>query len=76
MNQAQHIKASLDRQTTQQIATNRLRLKASRCFDIQNLQSQEYDGASKMREELNGLQTLILNECQYAYYVHCFAYRL
>ncbi|KAI3445151.1 hypothetical protein Pfo_001816 [Paulownia fortunei] len=36
----------------------------------------EYDGASTMRGEWNGLQTLFLNECPYAYYVHCFAHRL
>ncbi|TYH02430.1 hypothetical protein ES288_A09G140000v1 [Gossypium darwinii] len=35
-----------------------------------------YDGASNMRGEFNGLQALILNNCQYAYYVHCFAHRL
>ncbi|KAK5785906.1 hypothetical protein PVK06_040528 [Gossypium arboreum] len=29
-----------------------------------------------MRGEFNGLQALILNDCQYAYYVQCFAHRL
>ncbi|KAK9743488.1 hypothetical protein RND81_03G242900 [Saponaria officinalis] len=29
-----------------------------------------------MREEWSGLQALFLNECPYAYYVHCFAHRL
>ncbi|XP_012480812.2 uncharacterized protein LOC105795682 [Gossypium raimondii] len=29
-----------------------------------------------MLGEFNGLQALILNDCQYAYYVHCFAHRL
>ncbi|KAK5803743.1 hypothetical protein PVK06_031392 [Gossypium arboreum] len=29
-----------------------------------------------MSGEFNGLQALILNNCQYAYYVHCFAHRL
>ncbi|KAH1056689.1 hypothetical protein J1N35_034754, partial [Gossypium stocksii] len=29
-----------------------------------------------MRGEFNGLQALILNDCRYAYYVYCFAYRL
>ena len=24
----------------------------------------------------NGLQALILNDCPYAYYIHCFAHRL
>ncbi|XP_016690789.1 uncharacterized protein [Gossypium hirsutum] len=29
-----------------------------------------------MLGEFNGLQALILNDCQYAYYVHCFTHRL
>ena len=29
-----------------------------------------------MRGEWNGLQALILNDCPYAYYIHCFAHRL
>ena len=29
-----------------------------------------------MRGEWNGLQALFLNDCHYAYYVHCFAHRL
>ena len=29
-----------------------------------------------MRGMWNGLQALILNDCQYAYYIHCFAHRL
>jgi hypothetical protein len=45
-------------------------------FDIQNLRGQGYDGASNMRGELNGLQSLFLKECPYAYYVHCYAHRL
>ncbi|TYI13908.1 hypothetical protein ES332_A08G090900v1 [Gossypium tomentosum] len=45
-------------------------------FDIQNIRGQAYDGASNMRGEFNGLQALILNDCRYAYYVHCFAHRL
>ncbi|GKB87969.1 zinc finger MYM-type protein 1-like protein [Tanacetum coccineum] len=39
-------------------------------------QGQGYDGASNMRGEWNGLQALILKECPYAYYVHCFAHQL
>ncbi|GJY58002.1 zinc finger MYM-type protein 1-like protein, partial [Tanacetum coccineum] len=35
-----------------------------------------YDEASNMRGEWNGLQALILKECPYAYYVHCFAHQL
>jgi hypothetical protein len=45
-------------------------------FNIQNLRGQGYDGASNMRGELNGLQALFLQECPYAYYVHCYAHRL
>ena len=29
-----------------------------------------------MRGEWNGLQTLFLKDCPYAYYIHCFAHRL
>ena len=46
------------------------------CLDIQNIRGQGYDGESNMRGEWNGLQTLILNDCPYAYYIHCFAHRL
>ena len=46
------------------------------CLDIQNIQGQGYDSASNMRGEWNGLQTLILNDCPYAYYIHCFAHHL
>ncbi|XP_017250750.1 uncharacterized protein LOC108221379 [Daucus carota subsp. sativus] len=45
-------------------------------LSIQNMRGQGYDGASNMRGEFNGLQALFLEECQYAYYVHCFAHRL
>ncbi|XP_056688254.1 uncharacterized protein [Spinacia oleracea] len=43
---------------------------------IENIRGQGYDGASNMRGEWNGLQTLFLSDCPYAYYVHCFAHRL
>ncbi|ESR59275.1 hypothetical protein CICLE_v10018323mg, partial [Citrus x clementina] len=43
---------------------------------VKNLRGQGYDGASNMVGEWNGLQSLFLNDCLYAYYVHCFAYRL
>ncbi|XP_050241219.1 uncharacterized protein LOC126690129 [Quercus robur] len=46
------------------------------CLDIQNIQGQGYDGASNMRGMWNVLQALILNDCPYAYYIHCFAHRL
>ncbi|XP_073024190.1 uncharacterized protein [Primulina eburnea] len=35
-----------------------------------------YDGASNMSGAFKGLQALFLEDCQYAYYVHCFANRL
>ena len=43
---------------------------------VENLRGQGYDGASNMAGEWNGLQSLFLNDCLYAYYVHCFAHRL
>ncbi|XP_038991908.1 uncharacterized protein LOC120115210 [Hibiscus syriacus] len=46
------------------------------CFDIKNIRGQGYDGSSNMREKWNGLQTLVSNECPFAYYVHCFAHLL
>jgi len=45
-------------------------------LDIQNIRGQGYDGASNMRGEWKGLQALFINDCPYAYYVHCFAHRL
>ncbi|XP_042425906.1 zinc finger MYM-type protein 1-like [Zingiber officinale] len=42
----------------------------------ENLRGQGYDGASNMREEWNGLQTLFLKDSPHAYYIHCFAHRL
>ncbi|XP_016648952.1 PREDICTED: zinc finger MYM-type protein 1-like [Prunus mume] len=42
---------------------------------VSNMHSQGYDGASNMRGEWSGLQALFLNDCPYAYYIHCFAYR-
>ncbi|XP_071714803.1 uncharacterized protein [Rutidosis leptorrhynchoides] len=45
-------------------------------FDTSKIRSQGYDGASNMRGEWNGLQALVIKECPYAYYVHCFAHRL
>ncbi|CAH9104467.1 unnamed protein product [Cuscuta europaea] len=40
------------------------------------LEIEGYDGASNMRGEWNGLKALFLNDCPYAYYVHCLAHRL
>ena len=41
---------------------------------VENLRGQGYDGASNMAGEWNGLQSLFLNGCLYAYYVHCFVH--
>ena len=40
------------------------------------MRGQEYDGASNMRGEWNGLQALFLKDCPYADYVHCFVHHL
>ncbi|XP_024316455.1 zinc finger MYM-type protein 1-like isoform X2 [Brachypodium distachyon] len=45
-------------------------------LNVQDIRGQGYDGASNMRGEWNGLKALILNECPYAYYVHCMAHQL
>ena len=45
-------------------------------FVTSKIRGQGYDGASSMRGEWNGLQALVLKDCPYAYYVHCFAHRL
>ncbi|XP_059629743.1 uncharacterized protein LOC132272658 [Cornus florida] len=45
-------------------------------LSIQNLRGQGYDGASNIRGEWNGLQSLFLKDCPFAYYAHCFAHRL
>ncbi|XP_023735201.2 uncharacterized protein LOC111883070 [Lactuca sativa] len=45
-------------------------------FDVSKIRGQGYDGASNMRGEWNRLQVLVLEDCPYAYYVHCFAHRL
>ena len=51
-------------------------LLSQHCLDIQNIRWQGYDGASNMRGVWNELQALILNDCPYAYYIHCFAHCL
>ncbi|CAN1269423.1 Zinc finger MYM-type protein 1 [Linum perenne] len=43
---------------------------------IQKLRGQGYDGASNMSGQYNGLKALFLQDCPYAYFVHCFAHRL
>ncbi|CAL9012428.1 unnamed protein product [Prunus brigantina] len=45
-------------------------------LSISRLRGQGYDGASNMRGEFSGLKTLILNENDSAFYVHCFAHQL
>ncbi|XP_058736029.1 uncharacterized protein LOC131608117 [Vicia villosa] len=45
-------------------------------LDVSNVRGQGYDGTSDMREQWNDLQALFLNECPYAYYIHCFAHKL
>ncbi|CAN1787397.1 Zinc finger MYM-type protein 1 [Linum perenne] len=43
---------------------------------IQKLRGQGYGGASNMSGKYNGLKALFLQDCPYAYFVHCFAHRL
>ncbi|XP_021980001.1 zinc finger MYM-type protein 1-like [Helianthus annuus] len=45
-------------------------------FDVSKIRGQGYDGASNIRGKWNRLHALGLEECPYAYYVHCFAHRL
>ncbi|XP_074360895.1 uncharacterized protein LOC141701134 [Apium graveolens] len=40
------------------------------------VRGQVYDGASNMQGAINGLKTLVLNECPQAYFVHCFVQQL
>jgi hypothetical protein len=45
-------------------------------LQVENVQGQGYDVASNMRGEWNELHVLMLSDCPYAYYAHCFAHRL
>lgn len=45
-------------------------------LSFSQVRGQGYDGASNMKGSINGLKTLILNECKQAYFVHCFAHQL
>lgn len=45
-------------------------------LSVQDIRGQGYDGASNMGGEWNGLKALILKECPYAYYIHCWAHQL
>ncbi|KAM3321572.1 hypothetical protein P3S67_002723 [Capsicum chacoense] len=40
------------------------------------IRGQGYDGASNMKEEINGFKTLIMKDSLSAYYIHCFAHQL
>ena len=45
-------------------------------LSLSKLCEQDYDGASNMQDDINGLKTLILKENKSAFYVHCFAHQL
>ncbi|XP_021765421.1 zinc finger MYM-type protein 1-like [Chenopodium quinoa] len=45
-------------------------------LSFSQVRGQGYDGASNMQGSINGLRTLIENECKEAYFVHCFAHQL
>jgi hypothetical protein len=45
-------------------------------LSLNQVRGQGYDGASNMRCEFNGLQSLIMRESSTPYYVHCFAHQL
>ena len=45
-------------------------------LSLKQVRGQGYDGASNMRGEFNGLQSLIMRESSTTHYVHCFAYQL
>jgi hypothetical protein len=45
-------------------------------LSLKQVRGQGYDGASNMRGEFDGLQSLIMRESRSAYYVHCFAHQL
>ena len=45
-------------------------------LSLSKLRGQDYNGASNMQCDINGLKTLILKENKLAFYVHCFAHQL
>ncbi|XP_050236136.1 uncharacterized protein LOC126686146 isoform X1 [Mercurialis annua] len=45
-------------------------------LSISKLRGQGYDGAANMSGEFNGLKSIILEENQSAFFVHCFAHQL
>ena len=49
-------------------------LLAEHSLSLSRIRSQGYDEASNMQDKFNGLKTLILNENQCAYSIHCFSH--
>ncbi|XP_058735771.1 uncharacterized protein LOC131607832 [Vicia villosa] len=45
-------------------------------LDVSNIRGQGYDGSCEMREQWDDLRALFLDECPYAYHIHCFAHKL
>ena len=45
-------------------------------LSLKQVRGQGYDGASNMRGEFNGSQSLIMRESHTTYYVYCFAHQL
>ncbi|XP_021864694.2 uncharacterized protein [Spinacia oleracea] len=67
-----HVKDTTSKTLKEEITT----VLSNHELSIQNLRGQGYDGASNMRGEWNGLQALFIEDCPYAYYVHCLAHQL
>ena len=51
-------------------------LLVSHGLTMTQIRGQGYDGASKMKRDIKGLKTLIMQESPSAYYIHCFAHQL
>lgn len=49
---------------------------ANHDLSLSTLLGQGYAGASNMRGQFNGLKTLILNQNESSFYIHCFAHQL
>ena len=62
--------------TSLQLKTAIQSLLASHHLTLTQVGGQGYYGASNMKGEVKGLQTLIMKESPTAYYVHCFAHQL
>ncbi|XP_038699623.1 zinc finger MYM-type protein 1-like [Tripterygium wilfordii] len=66
-----------DASNREQMAINQISQVVTRHnLRIRDLRGQGYDGASNMHGAWNGLQALFRSDCEYAYYVHCFAHCL